>query len=129
MNDILIFYTTQNFFKFLSNDFWSMNVTPSYPTFCTFGHFVIFSRILYRCVYWMLYMLYSVLNTLLPHVGRKSVFLFMYLLHVLQYPQSTTSPTKKILRQKETTFSSHSSNKHSLWKHEHPKSKIFLYVY
>ena len=43
----------------------------------------------------MLYMLYSVLNTLLPHVGRKSVFLFMYLLHVLQYPQSTTSPTKR----------------------------------
>ena len=98
-------------------------------TFCTFGHFVIFSRILYRCVYWMLYMLYSVLNTLLPHVGRKSVFLFMYLLHVLQYPQSTTSPTKKIWRQKETTFCSYPMNKHIIWKHEHPKSKIFLYVY
>ena len=56
-------------------------------------------------------MLYSFEHSL-PHVGRKSVFLFMYLLHVLQYPQSTTSPTKKIWRQKETTFCSYPTNKH-----------------
>ena len=36
-----------------------MNVTPSYPTNCTFGHFVIFSRILYRCVLNVVYVVFS----------------------------------------------------------------------
>ena len=64
-------------------------------------------------------MLYSFEHSL-PHVGRKSVFLFMYLLHVLlQYSKSNKS-----VNTKETTFSLCKAHRR---KHEHPANYFYVY--